>query len=247
METLPDRSLTLEVAEKSHSNLADPTLYQCTFGDPDGDISVAIVGGSRIDHYVSAFDVAGTNNGWRIQTMIKSGCQFSARDGEIGGEHRDSCLAWNVSVLDALLAHPPDLLVLLGSRSFSDHKEAFLPGVAERFAQLQEHGVKGLAVRDIPRIPESWADCLATRSLDKCKFEVPSHRLTADHLQLDASIEGGPVWADFLPYVCPDGTCPATVGNVLTYYDRSHLTGTFARSLAPAAVDAVKYALDLDL
>lgn len=245
LAALPDRSLTIEAAEKCHANLADPDLYHCSFGDPDGKIVVAIVGGSRIDHYVDAFDLAGARNGWRIDTMVKSGCQFTASDDEIGGEHRESCMRWNTAAFDALAAQPPDLIVLLGSRNFSDQGERFLPGVAERFKQLEAFGVRGLAVRDLPRIPESWADCLSKKVGQECEFEVASHRFSTDMVQPETGTQGSHHWFDFLPYVCPEGVCTPTIGNVLTYYDRSHLTGTFSRSLAPAAADAVRAGLNL--
>ena len=33
--------------------------------------------------------------------------------------------------------------------------------------------------------------------------------------------------------ICPGSSCPATQGEMLIYRDQDHLTGTFARSLAP--------------
>jgi hypothetical protein len=33
--------------------------------------------------------------------------------------------------------------------------------------------------------------------------------------------------------VCPGGECPAAIGNVLVYRDTSHLTDTYAATLAP--------------
>ncbi len=39
--------------------------------------------------------------------------------------------------------------------------------------------------------------------------------------------------ADLTEYVCPEGTCPAAIGNILTYRDKSHITATYSATLAP--------------
>jgi hypothetical protein len=38
---------------------------------------------------------------------------------------------------------------------------------------------------------------------------------------------------DLTRFFCYDGFCPAVIGNVLVYHDQSHLTVTYARTLAP--------------
>lgn len=247
LETLPDRSLTLEVDEKCHAGLTDSTLYQCAFGDVESDIVVAVVGASRIDHYLWAFDAAGSAHGWRVESMIKSGCQFSTSEDDIGsGDHAASCVEWNTEVYDVLMADPPDLVLLLGTRNYHDRPERLLPGVAERFDQLDAAGMRIMAIRDIPRRPEKLAECVAQNGSDACAFPVQSERQTVDPTGYYPDAPDSLVWFDFLPYVCPEGSCPAIIGNVLTYYDSSHLTGTFARSLAPVAAEAVKQGLGLD-
>ena len=35
------------------------------------------------------------------------------------------------------------------------------------------------------------------------------------------------------PEICPGGLCRAVIGNALVYRDKSHLSATFARTLAP--------------
>jgi hypothetical protein len=35
------------------------------------------------------------------------------------------------------------------------------------------------------------------------------------------------------PWICTSTTCPAVVGNMLTYRDDTHLTATFSAWLAP--------------
>jgi len=37
---------------------------------------------------------------------------------------------------------------------------------------------------------------------------------------------------DMERYFCIDGTCPAVIGGVVAYFDGSHITATYARTLA---------------
>jgi len=48
---------------------------------------------------------------------------------------------------------------------------------------------------------------------------------------------------DLTRFFCVDGFCPAVIGNVLVYHDGSHLTATYARTLAPFLADAIIQAM----
>ena len=39
--------------------------------------------------------------------------------------------------------------------------------------------------------------------------------------------------SDFTSSFCDPKTCYSTIGGVIAYFDRSHMTTTFARTLAP--------------
>ncbi|MBZ5734102.1 hypothetical protein K8Z61_06300 [Nocardioides sp. TRM66260-LWL] len=47
------------------------------------------------------------------------------------------------------------------------------------------------------------------------------------------------LWLDPVPWVCPARRCPPLVGDVLVYRDGSHVTRTYAHSLAPRFADAL--------
>jgi hypothetical protein len=45
---------------------------------------------------------------------------------------------------------------------------------------------------------------------------------------------------DLRPYFCDATSCPAVIGNVITYRDTvGHITGTFSRTLGPYLARAV--------
>ena len=39
--------------------------------------------------------------------------------------------------------------------------------------------------------------------------------------------------ADLTPYFCANAQCYSTIGGLIVYSDRSHMTTTFAKTLAP--------------
>jgi hypothetical protein len=49
--------------------------------------------------------------------------------------------------------------------------------------------------------------------------------------------------ADLSDWLCTPSRCPAVIGGVLVYLDASHLTATYARTLAPMLKPSVTRAL----
>ena len=52
---------------------------------------------------------------------------------------------------------------------------------------------------------------------------------------------------DTTPYFCTTTECPAVIGTIVAYFDGSHMTATYARSLAPLVEAQILAALSLGL
>ncbi|RRS01823.1 acyltransferase family protein [Glycomyces terrestris] len=205
----------------------------CEYGDPGGDRTVALVGASRVAHYFPAFEQAALDRGWRLLVLTKSSCQFTTEPGtEERKDFAPECAAWNDWALERLEAERPDLVVTLADRAH-DRDERTYPGFVDQWRRLDAWGVPVLALRDLPRLSESAPECVARLGADACVFDAePSH----DPVDPTAALEGVPDnvrFADLTGYVCPDARCPAEIGNILVYRDTSHLTNSYATSLAP--------------
>jgi hypothetical protein len=100
-----------------------------------------------------------------------------------------------------------------------------------------------MAVRDLPRLPQSPPECIEREGTDNCSFTVAPARLSPLSASLLKDVPDSVTWVDFLPYVCPEGVCPAVMGNVVTFYDKGHLNATFAATLAPVAAEFTRAAL----
>ncbi|GAB3220495.1 acyltransferase family protein [Glycomyces halotolerans] len=215
------------------------TRRVCVYGDRNGEHTIALVGASRIGHYFPAFEQAALERGWRLLVFTKSSCQFST--GVLytpGGHVFPECMEWNRWVMEQLELSRPDLAVTLATRALHDGEETY-GGFVNRWHQLDHWGIDVLALRDLPRIDHYPEDCIGLHGVDACADEAaPSHGETDPTLELE-NVPDNVAFADFTPYVCPGGTCPAAIGNILTYRDKSHITATYAATLAPFAEQAV--------
>lgn len=213
----------------------------CEYGDPDSDRTVMLVGASRVGHWFPAFEHAALNNGWRLLTLSKSGCQFTVLDGAFGYEREiaETCEQWNEDAIPQIERYDPDLVVALGSRALYDREEV-PPGFAERWEVLDRMGVPVLAVRDIPRRRGRLDDCIRQKSVEECSYDLERSLDPVPPQERYENVPDNVTFVDFGPYVCPDDSCPAVMGNVRTFRDAAHLNATFAATLWPAAADAVK-------
>jgi hypothetical protein len=106
-------------------------------------------------------------------------------------------------------------------------------GFAERWRQLLDIGSRVVVLADSPRMTRAELDCLQGDIQDRGKCGRPAmEAVPFDPLREAARRVTGVLFVDVVPLVCPDGWCPAAIGNVVVYRDTSsHMTRTFARSL----------------
>ncbi|GAA1861752.1 acyltransferase family protein [Myceligenerans crystallogenes] len=229
---------------------AGPGLEVCESGDPAGDRTIALVGSSRAEHYYDAFDAAAARNGWRMVTLTRHGCQYAADAGGSAPDRATSgpasssgssadpeeagCADWNKAAHRYLTADPPDLVITLGSRRLVD-QETYPDGFAARWDDLTGAGSRILALEDIPRLPSNMLECAQLRGPGLCDRPAPGLRGSSTIASHYPDLPSGVTFRSFVPLICPKETCSAVQGNVLVYRDASHLTATYAATLAPVA------------
>ena len=138
--------------------VAATTPVACTFGDPQGATTVALVGDSKAMQWLPALEEAASTRGWRVVTYGKSSCAFSDAPAAQAGAAYPQCDAWNRAVMDALRADPPDVVVTSGVAA-----SAWRPAAAPRASRsstatpragrrLADAGVPVVVVGDSPRL-----------------------------------------------------------------------------------------------
>ena len=220
-------------------------MVSCTFGDPDGTTRIALVGNSHAADLLPALDTAAKKQHWQVTTYLILGCaladvrqQFSSADID------NACTRWNAEAMRRVLAGHFDLVVMsnrawtkaAGASSLADSAPAYRKGYTDVLQRFADADQRLLLVRDTPYPGASVPDCVSAHPDDyvacagsRSDWLTPDEAVAALH-DLDAPRQQV---ADLTRYLCTNTTCPAVIGKVLVYFDGSHLTDAFARSLAP--------------
>lgn len=223
----------------------------------EGDISIAVVGDSKVAQWVPPIEEIAVEEGWKVTSYTKSSCSFSRAVQAKDGEPYEECVVWNDELQDILLDSPPDVVITAGnaSRAIVDGGEsqpAMADGYAQAWTELEDAGIPVIVVSDTPQPggPEDTPyECVANNADDAAEYctwpsaggsSTEAFRAALDQVP-------GAAYIDMNQYICPDGTCYAVYRNVLTYRQGSHITATFALllqdSLASELVPAVTEAL----
>jgi peptidoglycan/LPS O-acetylase OafA/YrhL len=190
---------------------------------------VLVMGDSHAQQLMSPLKAFGEGQDWELVALLKGGCSIA-----IGAPSSSTsgppCDEWRVAAIDYALQLQPDAVYLVVTRASSTSEEVLLEGIEDIAAVLTDRGIEVIAVRDNPRFEFDMYEC-ALRAESSC--EVVDVGL-ADESALEAFGErDGVVAVDFRPWLCPNGTCLAAVGNVALYIDDNHLSDAYGRTLAP--------------
>ncbi len=228
-----------------------PQTPSCTYGS--GPLRIALVGNSHSAHWQPAF--AGLPEA-TVTTFLASECTtvdgaqltFDARAKATG------CQQWGERVFDRTRGEQFDLIVTsqrnvhavvghTGSDRLSTLESAFR-GQLERWT---ESGAQVLVLRDTP-FPDDDVGavpvCLARNNEDvpSCSGD-PKDWIPTDPLAAAAGAVPGASVADLNRFICRPTICRAVNGRVITYFDGSHLSETYARTLGPFLAAEVRDAV----
>ncbi|PID53472.1 MAG: hypothetical protein CSB46_07900 [Micrococcales bacterium] len=243
-----------------HMNLTDAELsvdpaQDCVFGDPHGAETVMLVGDSHAFQWLPTLDSAGKERGWRIVVHTKAACPIFDVKLENTQLKRDyaECYSWRERLMGKVTELEPDLVVTTGAvfnpRS-EEHTADWIAGTGRVVSRLRAGGVAVALVADTPYQRKDVPKCLSENLSDirGCSRSVESamsdpQRRTGME---SAAKQAGATVINPLGQMCTQQQCPVIVENTLVYRDNSHLTATFARTLAPYMADKIEPLLGRD-
>ena len=241
-------------AQNCQVGAEETDVRSCTFGVQNGSTTVALVGDSKILQWLPALEEIGQDKGWKVVTWTRSACPFSATLATPGDSAAHRCRDWGEELIDRLTgADRPDLVITSAVRS-SGMRSAGEPGTSKELAdgyveywnRLHESGVPVLALSDTPQPGREIYECVAENPdtyMTDCQGKG-GDGLGTPALRSAAEQAAGTSWFDVTPWICPGGTCWPVIGDVLVYRQGSHVTATYARTLAPVLERPVTAALD---
>ena len=222
----------------------------CVFGDPDGDITVAIWGDSHAAQWFSAIDLIAEQRGWRLVSITQGGCPVIDvltwnRSGDAVFDH---CAPWRDNVLDRFAEEEVDVVLLgqhyglldadsRGAVSASVWAEQ-LPALLDRVSET----MTPIVLIDSPDPPEDVPTCLSEHpeEIEVCEPGAPGNSETAVAATIrEITAERGVGTIDPRPWLCVENRCPVVVGDILVYRDSHHLSDTFVRWFTPVLDRAI--------
>ena len=223
------------------------SVRRCVFGDPRGQVSIALVGNSHAGHWLPAIERIAQERHWKVTTFLASECTASktavAWDAAV---KRTGCRRWADRVLDETASGGFDLVVTAErngrsafGRTYADSYPAWLAGYRQAVAGWVTAGTNVLVLHDTATpgaTLRSVPDCIAANEDDLLACSGPRSKwVSEDPLVAAARAAASPhvSVADLNDYLCDGDRCYAVIGGVTVFSDASHLTKTYATTLAP--------------
>lgn len=230
--------LPASTTDKCISDFNSSEVIMCVYGDPAAARTVALVGGSHAEHWISGLDEVGRHYGFRVVTLLKMGCPLTL-DASVSddGKLYESCADWTPAALAGLVGLAPEYVFTTATRPIGVLGPDVTPHqYVELWKALGEQGIDVLGVRDTPWLnqgkgPVRAGDCLGDGGTPA---DCGMPREVSISPINPASLAGAGLdnvrLLDLTDGLCDAGGCPAVVGNVIVYHDSHHLSGTWVRS-----------------
>ncbi|MFG3297644.1 acyltransferase family protein [Micromonospora chersina] len=232
--------------DRCFQQIAGAEVLSCTYGNPHGATTVALVGDSKMDQWLPAFQVLAAQNDWKLVITVKASCPFTgARVLMADGSRKlyTDCMEWNRTLLRRLVEERPDYVVTsqsAGSAVDAAGKwsvDAMVAGVRSSWRALDSVGTKVVVLANNPHPGPAIVQC-ADRNRDHlsaCAFDRERHDEDPAFQMQRKAVAGMPEvkMIDLFDAICPTERCPVVFGNVLVYRGGSHIGAAYARTTAP--------------
>ena len=227
----------------------------CEFGKPQGTHHIELVGNSHAGQWLPALEALAAGENWHVRTRLASRCALATTRQQVGGAaQNNACLRWVHRTVAGIIADRPDLVVMANRLSApavgatgSAGIAAYRQGYLDVLKQLAEAHIRVLIVRDTPASGDagllSIPDCVAQHADDltqcsgsRADWLPPDPSIAAEHALGDKNL----TTVDLTDHLCGPTRCEGVVGGVIVYFDGSHMTATYARTLAPYLGNAIR-------
>jgi peptidoglycan/LPS O-acetylase OafA/YrhL len=251
-------------AKDCKTYIPDVAIVDCVLGDVNSDISIVLLGDSKIQQWLPVVSEMGIKKGWKIIPIIKDGCSPAYIDiylGKIGRVYRE-CNLWRDSAIDRVIELHPDILMIShftgyrilennGSRAAED--DDWLVGYKRFITRLTKLNSSLLILRDNPEFPVNVPKCLSRKvrknqvSEDMCNFPINEVYFRENFYQ--AAIVGLKQYTDthFLDLssqYCSTDFCPTYKNGIVRYIDSHHLSLEFTKELSQSIEEKLSQLVD---
>jgi peptidoglycan/LPS O-acetylase OafA/YrhL len=232
-------------------------LNVCQLGPKTGYTKrLLAIGDSHNNNYVGAYEKIAEAKNWRIDVAGHRSCYWtSAVQASASQDLTEQCAGWKEAA-SAYVAAQTDLDAVIVTHSTTNSQvlpvegepveKTIVDGMVEAWSATNSTGVPVLAIWDNPRARDDVVACVALMegpTTSECDRTHDNALKYFDGQEEALAQHGLGALIDVNDLICTDTSCPAVIGGVVVYRDPTHLTGTFARTLAPALGDRMEASL----
>ncbi|MEI7056436.1 acyltransferase family protein [Nocardioides sp. CCNWLW239] len=214
----------------------------CVYGDGKAERTVAVVGDSHIGMWLPALDTLAERQHVKLVPFVKLGCAaygVKQKSSKMTVEECEDFRKWtNEQIADL----DPDTIVV-GARGMLDMEERDGVSTEEQWREGVRHGVRSFekitpdvrVFADVPAVENDPGECLsdARNLLEDCVVKADGTEVDSNEVTQEALEGTEAAYVDIVDLVCTE-RCPLVVGDVVTYYDDSHITATWVDRVTPA-------------
>jgi hypothetical protein len=242
---MSDAYPTVSGGQDCFARRPDYQLRTCVRGVAGARVKVALVGNSHAAEWLPAIEQIARKQGWQITTYLASQCAAAEiREQYNLVSYSLACLHWVEAMTAKVTSGSYDLVIMANKVSlpavgytFAASWQPYQVGYERVLDAFRRAHLTVVGIHDspapttvvIPRClashPGNYTPCDGTRTR-----WLPQEPLAAAMTALHDSQMS---FVDLTDRICQPTICPAVVGGVVVYYDASHLTATYARTLAP--------------
>lgn len=199
----------------------------CQFGDPQGRKKVVIFGDSHSTMWIPTLTANAKAAHWQFIPIVKEACGFNDYKAPPDNSH---CGAWYEWAKNTIKTLHPDLIVMSVYVN-----PGWEPGVRQIVNELKGLGTRMLLLSDAPGVDVAPATCLLTKGATQktCLWTQRVKYLKADATTQSIAEQARVEFVNVSPWFCYKHSCPTIIDSIVAYADAGHITGTYARYLAP--------------
>jgi hypothetical protein len=232
--------------EECYANVNfDGPLRECDFGRLRASRRVILVGDSHAGMWQPAVDGAAQRLGVRASILVKHECPLAdVRIWSRQNRENATCRRWYEQAMDALLANPPEAVVTAFSWPYTtaesgapmradESRRQMIQGLTRTWNTLERAGIRVYVIAPVGRNDQA-VKCTVDHAGDGRACVIPREQyLEAQRTSLTSAQSLSPRVRvlDLNRVLCPGSTCPAVMGGLFVYRDRTHISAIFAASM----------------
>jgi len=227
-------------------------ITKCVFANTSSHTTIVLFGDSHAQMWLPALVPVAVRAHDRLVLVWRSGCPAAAVSVWDASTHSvdKGCNSFRSTMISAIHKSKPAVVLIAdrtsdipGPNNVPTTNAAWRSGEESTIASLKGPSTKVAVIGDITAFIAEPPMCLAANpaAVQRCSTPTPNPK-THQHFAAEmtaASYEAVP-YLNPQPWLCTSSTCATVIGHMIAYYDKFHVTATYAEYLSGVWGSALK-------